>query len=136
MTTRKKPQSKVSNPARKGILTTLGVVGTVLGIVGGMIALDQHYQPKAIAALEHHAIESKIESTEQLFAGALERQQLRADIDFFRTRIMVLDLQIQELQMRLEDNPNSTRLQDYLREMKNQRRLMQQKLDQLLNESV
>ena len=109
----------------KKIMTIIGAILAVLSLIGGIWAIEEHYAT-------NKTVDSKIEGVEFQVAGAIQSIQIKTDYKFYQFMYDKLTQDMFLLRKQMRDNPNDTMLKQDYKEVCDQRREMNIKLEQLM----
>jgi len=105
----------------KKLLTGLGVVVTILSIIGGIWAFDAHY-----------ATDKKVDDLEIQIAGALQNQQMKSDYQFYQFMYDKLTQDIYNLKRQIRNAPWDGDLKQDYKEVIQERKEIKRKMDKAI----
>lgn len=107
----------------KKVITGLSVIATLLAIVGGIWAFENHY-----------ATSEDVKNLEVQLASALQNQQLKTDYKFYQFLYDKLQLDTFLMKKQMERNPNDNDLRLDYEELLKQKNDIKNKMEKTLKE--
>ena len=105
----------------KKLLAALGVIVTILSLIGGIWAFDVHY-----------ATDEKVDNLEIQIAGALQNVQIKSDYKFYQFMYDKLTQDMYRIRRLIRANPSDQNLKMDYQEVVKQRTEMKGKMDELM----
>lgn len=118
----------------KKVIVSLGVVATLLTIVGGIWAFENHYATnQRVDKVEMKSTED-VKELEIQIAGALENQQRKSDVRYWQFMYDKITNDIFELKRQMRRYPEDKILQQDYADALERRKEIKKKLDDALQE--
>lgn len=114
----------------KKLAISLGVVATVLTIIGGIWAFEAHYATNDKVNGIVYASNEKIEQLEFKIANALDNQQYKSDVRYFQFMYDKLTNDLFQLKRQIEKYPNDPVLNQDYQEVLELRKEVRKRLDE------
>lgn len=114
----------------KKLVISLGVVATVLTIIGGIWAFEAHYATNDKVNGIAYASNEKIEQLEFKIANALDNQQYKSDVRYFQFMYDKLTNDLFQLKRQIEKYPDDPVLNQDYQEVLELRKEVRKRLDE------
>lgn len=127
-----KDKKSLSSYFTKKVVATLSAVGAVFTLVAGIWAFEAHYATKDELTKVETFSQQNVEGLEVQIAGALERQQQKADVRYWQFEYDRVLNDIYDLKRQMDRYPDDEVLkQDYL-DLLGKKKTLKEKLEQAL----
>jgi uncharacterized coiled-coil DUF342 family protein len=110
---------------KKNIVSAASIIIAIFTILGGLWAVENHYETKAEA-------KEKIEKVEIQVAQALQTQQIRTDYQFYQFMYDKLTQEMYSIKRQLKRNPEDTDLREEYNDIKIEREKIKNKMRELM----